>query len=324
MGLYSLVIMFAPAVGPTIAGICTDVIGWRVMFLIMAGLSLSVILLAAIWLENYGEPRNIILDIPSLVLSAIGLFGLVYGFSEIGTNGKLIEALALIIVGVIMLTFFVIRQGKLEKPFLAISVLKDKQFAMGTVISMLIQASLSGAAIVLPLYIQNIRTSSGILMMPGAISSYLTGRIYDKFGARYLLIFGVFLLSLGSIGMAFFDFDTAIWMMISWYAIRSLGLMLSNTPINTWSISKLKSEQLNHGNAVSSTLCQVASTLTIAIMISAMSSTTQHSLASGADPLKASLDGIKMTFALSVIIGLIALLLVIIKIKKVDSSVSKQ
>lgn len=328
MGLYNLVLMFAPAIGPTISGVLTDQVGWRMMFLFMAVASAIIILIAVIFLKNFGEIKAVALDKVSVVQSSIGLFSLLYGFSQIANPSMRLLAVALIILGVIVLSFFVHRQLKLPHPFLEMSVLKDKQYAIGVVISMLIQASLSAAAITLPLYIQNVlglsATISGLIMMPGAVlgalSGFLAGKIFDRFGARYLAIFGVILISAGSFGMVLFNFNTTIFMIMLCYAIRSIGLMFANTPVNTWSISNLSDDVLNHGNALSSTLRQVASTLCTAIMVSVMALVTSQ--ATKLSSTEAALKGVQMTFLLGVLIALVALVLVIFKIRNQDAKKS--
>jgi len=321
MGLYNLVLMFAPAIGPVISGVLTDKIGWHVMFLIMAALAALVILLAAVAMKNFGETKQVSLDKWSVTLSSFGLFCLLYGFSLFGHTMTMPAAVVLIVVGAVVLFVFARRQLRLEQPFLQIRVLEDKRFHAGITISMLIQASLAAAGITLPIYIQAVRglsaTISGTVMMPGAILGaafgYFAGKLHDRFGARYVAITGVFLVTLGSAGMVLFDFHTSVAFMIVSYAVRSVGLMLANTPINTWSISTLPDEVLHHGNAVSSTLRQVAATLCTAIMVSAMSLVSTFSTSQG--ELQSQMAGIRITYYLSVAIGLVALFMVILKVK---------
>ncbi|MDR0846916.1 MAG: DHA2 family efflux MFS transporter permease subunit [Lactobacillales bacterium] len=323
MGLYSLVIMFAPAIGPSISGILTDSIGWRAMFLIMAVASLFVIVFAFFELDNFGETKNVTLDVPSVAMSSAGLFALLYGFSKIGSTGTLIEAGVLIVVGAIILAFFARRQLKMETPFLQLRVLADKQFATGAIILMLVQASLAAAAIMLPLYLQNVRgmsaTVSGIAMMPGAIlgafSGLFAGKIFDKIGARKLSIAGVILIALGSIGMACYSMTTLVITVIVFYSLRSMGLMMANTPLNSWSVANLPNDKLNHGNAVTSTLRQVSSTMCVGLMVSVMNLVASRNTT---DPIAGQLDGVHWTFYLSLVIAAIALVMVLVKIKNVD------
>ncbi len=328
MGMYNFVIMFAPAMGPAISGILTDMVGWHVMFLIMAVLAAIIILIAAFSIKDFGKTKPVCLDKISVAESSVGLFFLLYGFSMFGKIETLPAAVVLIVLGAGTLIAFARRQFRLTEPFLELKVLLDKQFLYGIVISMLISASLAAASLTLPIYIQTVRgfsaTISGLIMVPGsilgAIGGYFAGNLHDKFGARYLSIAGVSLLSIGSLGMALWGFETPIALMIVVYCARSFGLMLANTPINIWSISNLPDKILHHGNAVSSAMRQVASTFGVALMVSAMSLATN--LFASDNSVKSQLIGIHAAFYLSIAIAVIGLVLVIIKVKdreKTDS-----
>ncbi|MDR2087836.1 MAG: DHA2 family efflux MFS transporter permease subunit [Clostridiales Family XIII bacterium] len=321
MGMYSFVIMFAPAIGPVISGVLTDTIGWRVMFLGMAAISAPIMLLAAAGLKNVGETKPVAFDKPSVALSSVGLFALLCGFSALGSASTLIFAAVAVVVGAAVLFFFARRQLKLENPFLQIRVLADARFRMGTVAMMLIAVSLAAGAVTLPIYIQTVRgmsaTVSGMIMMPGAVlgafAGYFSGKLYDRFGARYLVIIGVSMVALGAFGMAMFGFDTPLAFMVAAYCILSVGLMFANAPVSIWAIGKLPDSILHHGNAVLSTLRQAASTLGVAVMVSVMSLVTALSAVRGA--VRSQLMGINAAYWLSFGIALVCLVLVIVKVR---------
>lgn len=320
MGLFNLVIMFAPAIGPAISGLLTDQIGWRVMFLLMALLGVIIIIIAFFTVRNFGEIKGATLDKPSLILSSIGLFCLLYGFSIFGQTLPL--AVGLIAAGAAALVFFARRQLKLEHPFLEISVLGAQQYRSGVIIQMLIQASLA-TGIILPIYVQTVRgysaAVSGLVMMPGAvlgaIAGYFAGRLHDRFGARDLAALGALLMVLSSVGIAAFGFGTSVAFMIACYAVQMIGLMLASTPINLWSIGNLPDDILNHGNAVSSALRQTSSTLATAILVSMMSLVT-----AGRGALEAQMSGIRVAYLLGIGIALAAFVLVFINVRDVKKA----
>ena len=72
-GIIGLIIGFAPAVGPSVAGFLVDAVRWRVLFGIVAVLAVTVIALSAITLRNYGNFDRLSLDPLSVVLATIGL-----------------------------------------------------------------------------------------------------------------------------------------------------------------------------------------------------------------------------------------------------------
>ena len=90
MGLFGIVIAFAPAIGPSAAGFVIDVYNWHVLFWIVVALSAAGIICAWFALKSTpkNESKNLPLDKPSVALSTIGFGGLLYGFSTIGSNGS--------------------------------------------------------------------------------------------------------------------------------------------------------------------------------------------------------------------------------------------
>jgi EmrB/QacA subfamily drug resistance transporter len=321
MGMYSFVIMVAPAVGPVLSGILTDGVGWHIMFLIMAALSVFILLFAAFYLKDTGKTKPVTLDKLSVMLSSLGLFAILYGFSALGSSGTLITAAVMIAIGAVILVFFSRRQLKLEKPFLQIRVLADAQFRTGSIVLMIMSACLTAVSVTLPIYIQTVRgmsaTISGMVMIPGAIlgaiAGYFAGKLHDKFGARWLSVIGVLLPVLGSLGMAMFGFETPVAFMVVTYAMIAAGLMFTNPPVSLWALANLPNDILHHGNAVQSTLRQVGSTLGVAIMVAAMSLVT--ALYAGQSGRQAQLAGIIAAYWLSAGIALICLMIVIVKVK---------
>ena len=325
MGLFSFVIMFGPAIGPAISGILTDHIGWHFTFVGMAVLAVILIVVAALFMKDSSTTKDVTLDKVSVLLCTAGLFSLLYGFSMISYH--LLIGIATLVAGAVILYFFAGRQLKMAQPFLQIRVLGDQHFKIGVIVLMLISASLTAAAITLPLYVQQVRglsaTISGMVMMPGAILGAVTGlfagRLADRLGTRPLALVGISLVIVGSAGMIFWGMATPVFMLIIIYCIRYIGLMLTNPPMNLWSISTLTDQSLNHGNAVSNTIRQVASTFGTALMVTVMTFVTTASFLPTritGDAAEAQLAGIHATFYLSTAIGIAALILIIKYVKQ--------
>src|SRR5690625_7588061 len=96
------------------------------------------------------------MDILSIILSTLGFGGLLYGFSSAGGNGWTSEQVIIsLIIGALALTWFILRQLKLEEPILEFRVFKNKIFTLTTVLGMVTFIAMIGAAVVLPLLMQN-------------------------------------------------------------------------------------------------------------------------------------------------------------------------
>ncbi|VVJ24839.1 Drug resistance transporter EmrB/QacA subfamily, partial [Amycolatopsis camponoti] len=109
MGTITIVIAVAPAIGPTIGGAVLSSLGWRWMFWIVLPLSIAALVTGALQLRLDSETRRVPLDVPSVLLSAIGFGGVLYGLSSTGEQGGAeppVPAWAPIVAGVVALVVF--------------------------------------------------------------------------------------------------------------------------------------------------------------------------------------------------------------------------
>lgn len=276
MGLIGLLIGFAPAVGPAVSGVLVDSVGWHALFMIVTVLSLIVLVLGIFCLENYGSFEAATLDVASVVLSSIGLVCLLYGLSSFSSSQNLTAPLGLIAVGVVLLFLFVRRQLRLEHPMLQVGVLKTSRYRINVIAVLIIQASLIGLATILPLFIQNVcgysATVSGFVVLPGAligaITSLFAGRVYDRYGARGIVVLGCIVTLAGSLCLFMLPSSANAILIAVAYAVLVLGLQAAMTPLNTWGINSLDNRVIQHANALSNTLNQVAASFGTALLVS--------------------------------------------------------
>src|SRR5699024_9761721 len=92
----------------------------------------------------------------SIILSTLGFGGLLYGFSTAGDSGwSSAQVIVSMIIGAIALVTFILRQLRLEQPILEFRVFKNPTFTLTTVLGMVTFLAMIGAAVVLPLLMQN-------------------------------------------------------------------------------------------------------------------------------------------------------------------------
>lgn len=248
MGIFSLVIAFAPAVGPSLAGLVIDHAGWHAMLYIVTVLSTLAIILAFFFLTNVGEQnRAAKLDKPSVIMSSLGLIGLLYGCSTIGSEGVNPLDLVITVAGVLVVALFVHRQLRLEKPMLELRVFTSRKFLTSAVIAMLVQATLFAGGMLMPIYLQTYRgfsaTVSGLVILPGALLMGAlgpwAGRIFDKNGPRRLVLTGTAALTFSSLGFFMLHDNTPIALIVVLYTIRMGSIALVNMPTTTWGMNAL-------------------------------------------------------------------------------------
>ncbi|KOF09667.1 MFS transporter [Planococcus glaciei] len=327
MGFFGLVMVVAPAIGPTLSGFIVEHYSWRVLFWIVLPVALIPLALGIFKLKNLTfQDRNISLDTGSLILSTLGFGGILYGFSSAGTMGWTDPTvMATIAVGIISLVIFVFRQLKLDEPLLQIRIYKYPMFALSSAISVVVSMSMFSAMILMPIYIQTIKgispIESGLLMLPGALvmgaMSPITGRLFDRFGAKVLAIPGLAIVVLTTYMFSQLSLDSSFLNIMLIYTLRMFGISMVMMPVMTNGLNTLPMKSYPHGTAINNTLQQVAGAVGSAFLISIMNARTETAAkdlaASGTNPADilnlAMLDGINFSFFVSTFIALVALAL---------------
>lgn len=325
MGVFGVVIAFAPAIGPTVAGLVIDHFSWRDLFYAIAVLAAIVIVATVVALESKAPAKeDAVLDKLSLVLSSVGFGALLYGFSAIGSYGFSIDAGVAALIGAVALILFFRRQLSMDSPMLEVRVLTNRTFLVGTIIGMLVQGSLLAAGVLVPIYLQTLlgysATVSGLVILPGALLmgalGPIAGRLFDKYGPRALVVVGMLILTVSTFAFAFLGDSVDLTFLTCLYAVRMVSLTLVNMPITTWAMNALDDKVLNHGTSVNNTFRQVAGSLGTAILVSVFTLVSAQA-ATSTDSVHASIQGINIAFAVSGLFCLIGLVLAVIFVRNV-------
>lgn len=276
MGIIGLIIGFAPAIGPTLGGFAADSIGWRTLFILITVLTLLIILLASRVLTDFEGFERSRFDVPSVILSSTGLLSFLYGVSTVTSTETPYISAACLVAGLIIIIAFVRRQNSLETPFLRVGILKTKQYRIALITIMCLQATLIGCNVVFPLFIQQVlgysATTSGLIMLPGAVlgalCGFFCGRLFDRVGIRPLALTGSIILVVAAVLLSLLGIGTPVFMAVIAGITVGIGLQTLQTPINTWGLNSLDNKVIQHANAVSNTMNQVAGSLGTALIVS--------------------------------------------------------
>ncbi|WP_339228478.1 DHA2 family efflux MFS transporter permease subunit [Oceanobacillus sp. FSL K6-2867] len=280
MGVFGLILMFAPAIGPTLSGWIVEHYDWRMLFHFVTPIAAVVFLLGFFLLKGKKEKVAITLDLLSLILSSIGFGGLLYGFSSAGSKGwDSLQVYGTITFGVIALIWFILRQSKLEKPMLNFDVFKYPMFSLASVISMVVNIAMFSGFLLLPIYAQTIRGISpmetGLMLLPGALlnafMSPVTGRLFDRYGGRVLALTGLSIMTITTYCFSNLTVETGYFTLMLLHAMRMLGLSMVMMPVSTNGLNQLPAEYYPHGTAMNNTLNQVSGAIGTALLITIMS-----------------------------------------------------
>ena len=281
MGQFGLVIMFAPALGPTLSGVIVDYLGWRWLFLIVIPFMLFTFIFAYRYLQNVGEVTRPKIDVFSIILSTIGIATIIYSVSSVSsTEGGFSSSSIYItlIIGIITMILFVFRQLKLEEPLLDLTVFKYHNYTKGVIIFVVVIMTMFASEIVMPMYLQGPMGFSakvaGLILLPGALlNGFLSpfmGAIFDKIGPRKLVVPGLIILLCVSIFYSTIHPGISVWIFVIVYIILMISISAVLMPANTNALNALPKEMYPHGTAVSNMLQPIGGALGIAIFVSIM------------------------------------------------------
>lgn len=300
MGTMGIAMILAPAIGPTLSGWVVQNYDWHFLFYAMALIGLIDIFFAFAWFRLEKELTRPTFDIQGIVYSSIGFGGILYGFSEAGSKGwSSAEVIISLMVGVVFLIFFAVRQLNVEKPLLELRVFKYNLFTFTLIINSIVTMALFGGMLLLPIYLQNIRgftpIESGLLLLPGAmimgLMGPIAGKIFDRYGVRGLAIVGLAITTYGTYEFTQLTADTPYTTLLGIYMLRSFGMSLIMMPIMTAGMNQLPLKMISHGTAMSNTIRQVAGSIGTALLVTVMTQqSTNHlsdymNLVSKTDPM---------------------------------------
>lgn len=283
MGMFGLVIAFAPAIGPSLSGYLVDHYPWRSVFYVVLPIAIVIIISAYFILKNITPLTDPKVDYFSIILSTLGFGGLLYGFSIAGSAGwGSVSVLISLIVGNITLIMFITRQLKLETPILEFKIFSYRLFTLTTVLGMIIFSAMIASTVILPLYMQIMlgynAFHSGLMLLPGAIvmgvMNPITGTLFDKYGAKWLLRIGLFLATVTTFMFSNLSVETSFLYLAVLNAIRMLGISMVMMPSTTLGLNQLPKQLISHGTAMNNTLRQIAGAVGTAILVTVMTTTS--------------------------------------------------
>jgi EmrB/QacA subfamily drug resistance transporter len=279
MGMLGVALNFAPAIGPTLSGWIVETYSWRVLFFIIFPIAFINLLVAFFLVKNVSETGRPKLDVLSVILSTIGFGGLLYAFATAGTAGwGSTTVVSMFIVCGIALLLFIWRQFAVAHPILEFRVFRYPMFSLTTIINVIVTMAMFSGMILMPLYMQNVRgfspLMSGLTLLPGGIimgiMSPITGRMFDKIGARWLAVVGLLITVITTYELSRLQITTSFTYVTYVFTARMFGMSLLMMPILTAGLNALPRTLNRHGNAMVNTLRMMAGAVGMAFFVSIM------------------------------------------------------
>ncbi len=276
MGLWGAVAGVATLIGPLLGGILVDGLGWEWIFFINVPVGVVAFILAMRLVPKLPTHTHAF-DILGVVLSAVGMFLLVFGIQEGGTynwgtigDGPF-SVWGLIIAGIVVLIAFVVWQAFNKKePLLPLPLFRDRNFSLSNGAITTVGFAVTCMSLPLVFYFQTVRgltpTESALMLAPTAVFSGVLapvmGRLIDRINPKFIATPGLVLFALSLfLYSRMLTPDVSIW----WLLIPSalMGIAMSGVwgPISTVTTRNLPMNQAGAGSGVYNTTRQIGAVL---------------------------------------------------------------
>ncbi|KRM75846.1 major facilitator superfamily permease [Secundilactobacillus collinoides DSM 20515 = JCM 1123] len=315
MGACAMVIMFAPAIGPTLTGLILAKLSWHWIFWAFVPFLVIALIFALTSLENVGNLSKPKIDVISILTSVVGFASIVTAVSFASSKGwGSPVVLGLLLFGIIVLAVYAYRQVHIAEPILNLKIFANPAFRAGALMVMLDFGIILSAMYILPMYMQKGLllpvAMTGIIMLPGgivnALVSAVSGNLFDNFGAKWLSRLGFLIALIGAIMLLTTSTHTAVSFVIAAHVVLMIGCPLAMSPSQTHALSALKGPASGDGSTIMNTLQQIIGAISTALATSLLGI---GEAASHANEQGAFTAGVHMAVYLPVVLSVIALII---------------
>lgn len=279
--IYGMGVIVGPTLGPPLGGYLVDNFSWPYIFYINIPLGIIATFLTITFVKSpkYGE---------KLKANQVDWWGIVFLASFIGSlqfvlehgqqddwfNDNLIVLLSC--VSVFGLLAFIWRESTYKYPIVNLSVLKDSNLRIGTIMTFILGFGLYGSTLIIPIYTQSVlgwtATDAGLLLIPGSITTAIMmpfiGKMIQKGVPQgYMVAAGFFVFFIFTFWMRnIITPDTGAEHMFWPLILRGVGLGLLFVPITTLSLSTLSGKSIGEGAAFTGMMRQLGGSFGIALI----------------------------------------------------------
>lgn len=291
MGIGSLVIALAPAVGPIYGGIIQDTLNWHFLFIILIPMIIVTWLLGELSIEQSSPIHYVPFDVRGGICLTIFLSTALMFIVNLTANSSSLK-FNLILLGTVFFSglLFLLNEKNKSHKLLELALFKNKRFLQLLSAFFLLQFSSLSMSYLIPNVLQILFDQSpglvGFLVAPAAVIdavlSVVAGIIYDKTTPSLPIISGCTIIGLTFLGANLFT--PSIGGLVLIYMLFMVGLSFSYSNIMTYSLSKLPAGLVNDGNSIYMTVQAYSGAVGIAISSSVVSllQKQQGSIISGA------------------------------------------
>ncbi len=258
--VYGMAVVTAPAIGPTLGGWITDNFTWRWIFFINIPVGIISILLTSRLIQDppYFRRRKLSetkIDYIGLGFVALGL-GTLQVVLDKGQREDWFEShfiITLSLISVVSLLFVIFWEWQHKDPIIDLHLFRDRTFGISNLLMFMLGFALLGSTLLLPLFSQTLlgytAERAGLALMPGGFTIILllplVGFLLSRYSPRWLLLYGLSMLSFSLFHMTSFDLDIDFHTVALARVVQAAGMAFLFVPINTAAYAFLPREKNN-------------------------------------------------------------------------------
>ena len=288
--IYGVAVVTAPAIGPTLGGWITDNFTWRWIFFINIPVGILSMLLTSRLIQDppYFRRRKLAethIDFVGLGFVALGL-GTLQVVLDKGQRDDWFESRFIVwmtLIAVTSLIFVIFWEWRNKDPIIDLHLFRERTFAVSNLLMFMLGFALLGSTLLLPLFMQTLlgytAQQAGLALMPGGFTIMLllplVGFLLSRYSPRWLLVFGLVVLSASLFHMTNFDLDIDFRTTTTARLLQAVGMAFLFVPINTAAYAFLPREKNNAASGLMNLARNIGGSVGISVVTTMLDRRTQ-------------------------------------------------
>lgn len=279
MGIFGVALILAPAIGPTLGGYLVQYVNWRFIFYINVPIGILGFFGSLAYLPSLHTKPAGRFDVAGFVTSAIGLFALLFAFSEGQSWGWTSESVVLFFyTAIASLAIFVYIELTTDNPLLDLRVFRYGQFTLSLVVMAVVTVALYSGIFYIPLFLQEVvglgAFQTGLVLLPASLVTAalmpLSGRLYDRVGPAPLSVVGLGIMTVTTYLFHFLSPMTPTGTVVLWMVFRSAGMAFAMMPVTTSGMTWIPTREVARASAVNNIVQRLSASFGLAVLTSLM------------------------------------------------------
>nr|WP_042179090.1 MFS transporter [Kibdelosporangium sp. MJ126-NF4]CEL13626.1 major facilitator superfamily MFS_1 [Kibdelosporangium sp. MJ126-NF4]CTQ99312.1 major facilitator superfamily MFS_1 [Kibdelosporangium sp. MJ126-NF4] len=259
--------------GPVVGGVLLENFRWGAVFLLAVPVMVLLLAAAPKLLPEYKDTEAGRLDLASVALSLGAILPIIYGLKEIAKDGLGLVNVIALVVGLLVGTVFVRRQGTLATPMLDLTLFKVRKFSAALGIMLVGAITMGGMFMLVSQYIQLVlglnAAEAGLWMVPQAVAVVIGSLIAPKLAERYrpefVLGFGMLVATAGILLYLLADGQSGLTAVVIGLSVSAFGMGPQGVLCTEMVVSSVPPQKAGAASAMSETSGEFGIAMGIAV-----------------------------------------------------------